>query len=82
MSATPSPSRFTGCLLLFACAAAAVMIAGFMADAGMMGSCFEGQCAYNAMFFAAPALTLILYLFVRAIWKAALKRTAESDRPE
>lgn len=82
MPATPSLSRFGGCVLLLACAAAAVMIAGFMADAGMTGSCFEGQCAYNAMFFVAPALTLLLFFVARAVWKTVRKRTEKPDRPE
>ncbi|RMC34917.1 hypothetical protein C9E81_12570 [Paracoccus alkanivorans] len=39
---------------------AAVYIAGYLAPAGVFGSCFEGGCAYGAVFVGFPIVWITL----------------------
>lgn len=38
----------------------AFLLAGGMASLGLFGSCFEGGCAYGAMFVGAPVAWVVL----------------------
>ncbi|WP_454685003.1 hypothetical protein [Ancylobacter moscoviensis] len=51
---------------------AAAALAALLADAGLLGTCFEGACAYAAIFVAFPLLWLGLFAaFVTGwIWYA------------
>lgn len=62
---------------LIGSAIAAVYIAEQMANAGMLGSCFEGACGYTALFGAFPVLWIALFTATMvgyAIWSKRSRR--------
>ncbi|MES5097114.1 hypothetical protein ABUK73_02670 [Agrobacterium sp. BA1120] len=71
----------TNILILVAGAVGSGLAAAFtvtvMAEAGALGSCFEGSCAYAGLFMAFPLTWFILFsLFLMAmlIWRRKPRR--------
>lgn len=55
---------------------AALFSAGGLADAGMLGSCFEGACGYVAAFVVFPLLWLALMVAFAIGWRIIVRRRA------
>lgn len=52
---------------------AAAYIAGYLARAGVFGSCFEGSCSYGAIFVGFPVVWITLLaiaLFGYLLWRS------------
>ncbi|KJF72214.1 MULTISPECIES: hypothetical protein [Rhizobium/Agrobacterium group] len=50
----------------------AFLLSGTLADSGLLGSCFEGSCAYAALFMVLPVTWFVLFaLYVMAllVWR-------------
>lgn len=50
----------------------AFLLSAALADAGLLGSCFEGGCAYAALFMVLPVTWFVLFaLYVMAllVWR-------------
>ncbi|MDQ4407094.1 MULTISPECIES: hypothetical protein [Rhizobium/Agrobacterium group] len=50
----------------------AFLLSGTLADSGFLGSCFEGSCAYAALFMVLPVTWFVLFaLYVMAllVWR-------------
>ncbi len=51
-----------------------LFIAEFMADHGMLGTCFEGSCGYAAFFAAFPVMWLLLTVTFLIGWRVWVVR--------
>lgn len=50
----------------------AFLLSGALADSGLLGSCFEGNCAYAALFMVFPFTWFVvfaLYVMALLIWR-------------
>lgn len=56
----------------------ALLVATFMAETGLLGSCFEGSCGYAAVFLAFPLLWIgFTTAFFIGWWRWARRRRAQ-----
>ena len=64
-----------GLVCVALCGVVAIFTAGTMADAGMLGSCFEGACAYGAIFLVFPILWVALSVIsILILWRLMRRR--------
>ncbi|MGI2035717.1 hypothetical protein ACRQ1B_25380 [Rhizobium panacihumi] len=57
---------FCGILI---CCFLALLVASLAAQAGMLGSCFEGSCGYAAAFLVAPLLSIGFIILFFILWR-------------
>lgn len=63
-------------LAFFSSLFTASVIGALLAEAGALGSCFEGSCGYAASFIVTPILTLLML----PLWWLWVKRWGEGTR--
>lgn len=56
------------------CCFLALLVASLAAQAGMLGSCFEGSCGYAAAFLVAPLLSVGFIILFFMGWRKLRRR--------